>query len=63
MNQGTRRPNRDRRFGCLVFGGLVVGALVGMAFGAMFGVAVWWFAAAAALEKAGKSNQVNDRRI
>ncbi len=60
----------DRRFGYLVFGGLVVGALVGMAFGAgsgnpllgmafgaMFGVAVGWFAAAAALEKAGhKSN-------
>ncbi len=66
----------DRRFGLLIFGGLVFGALVGMAFGsgsgnpllsmafgALFGVAIGWFAAAAALEKAGTKSNVHNENL
>jgi ABC-type uncharacterized transport system permease subunit len=53
----------DKKFGYYVFGGLLIGAvfgslwtangniLLGMAFGALAGVGIGWFIAAAALEK------------
>ena len=53
----------DKKFGYYVFGGLLIGAvfgslwtangnsLLGMALGALAGVAIGWFIAAAALEK------------
>jgi len=53
----------DKKFGYYVFGGLLIGAvfgslwaangntLLGMALGALAGVAIGWFMAAAVLEK------------
>jgi uncharacterized membrane protein len=61
-------PDMDKKFGYYVFGGLLVGALFGLlvgsanqnplmgaAIGALVGVAIGWFAAAAfLLNKTGK---------
>ena len=56
----------DKKFGYYIFGGLLIGALfglgwsansnplVGMGIGALVGMAIGWFAAAAVLEKKGK---------
>jgi ABC-type uncharacterized transport system permease subunit len=56
----------ERRFGYYVFGGLVLGAIlgrlwsassnpiVGMVIGAAIGMAIGWFAAAADIEKSNK---------
>jgi ABC-type uncharacterized transport system permease subunit len=56
----------DKKFGYYIFGGLLIGAvfgslwatngniLLGVAFGALAGVAIGWFIAAAVLEKSNK---------
>jgi ABC-type uncharacterized transport system permease subunit len=56
----------DKTFGYYIFGGLLIGALLGsgwtangnpilgIGIGALVGAAIGWFAAAAALEKQGK---------
>jgi len=56
----------DKKFGYYIFGGLLIGAflgslwaangniLLGMVFGALAGLAIGWFIAAAILEKGNK---------
>lgn len=58
----------DKKFGYYIFGGLLIGALfglswsansnplVGLGIGALVGLTIGWFAAAAALEKNKKEN-------
>lgn len=59
----------DKRFGYYIFGGLLVGALLGLLWGssgnllaglvvgAMVGLAIGWFAAAAVMEKEKKERK------